>query len=248
MLRPSPTRQAHSAPTGPARRDKQRGKLLIAAVLLLAAIITVLIRNHGSSEDNDQAAVAESEPTQSAPSNAAETPATPAAETSNPAAPVESTPVHSAIATRKLSRNPHQTIHLASGSANPESKAQADSATWGPATLAAGRVETSSTLPAEQTVQPQYPVLARQMAVQGSVLLQALIGADGVVQDLRVISGPAILVSAARQAVQQWRFKPYLVAGKPVETQARVTVNFTINVSNTQARYHIDSVTTSGAL
>jgi len=86
------------------------------------------------------------------------------------------------------------------------------------------------------------------MAVQGSVLMQALIAADGSVQELRVISGPTILVSAARQAVQQWRFKPYLLDGKPVETYARVTVNFTINVSNTEARYHVDSVTSSGAL
>jgi len=86
------------------------------------------------------------------------------------------------------------------------------------------------------------------MAVQGSVLLQALIGADGVVEELRVISGPTILVSAARQAVLQWRFKPYLQDGKAVETQARVTVNFTIKVSNTGAHYQIGSVSAAGAL
>jgi protein TonB len=91
-------------------------------------------------------------------------------------------------------------------------------------------------------------LLTEATAVQGSVLLQALIGVDGGVQELRVISGPTILVSAARQAVQQWRFKPYLVNGKPVETYARVTVNFTIDVSNTEARYHINSVTSTGAL
>ena len=91
-------------------------------------------------------------------------------------------------------------------------------------------------------------MLTEATAVRGSVLLQALIGADGTVGEMRVISGPTILVSAARQAVQQWRFKPYLVNGKPVETYARVTVNFSIDVSNTEARYHVNSVTSSGAL
>jgi protein TonB len=67
------------------------------------------------------------------------------------------------------------------------------------------------------------------MRVQGAVILQALIGADGLIQDLKVVSGPAILASAAREAVRQWHFKPYLENGKAVETQAQITVNFTIS-------------------
>jgi TonB family protein len=78
-------------------------------------------------------------------------------------------------------------------------------------------------------VDPNYPMLAKQMKVQGSVVLQALIGKDGNIQDLQVLSGPAILSAAAREAVKQWRFKPYLQAGQPVETEARITVNFTIS-------------------
>ena len=78
-------------------------------------------------------------------------------------------------------------------------------------------------------VDPNYPMLAKQMKVQGSVVLQALIGKDGNIQDLQVLSGPAILSAAAREAVKQWRFKPYLEAGQPVETEARITVNFTIS-------------------
>jgi TonB family protein len=78
-------------------------------------------------------------------------------------------------------------------------------------------------------VDPNYPMLAKQMKVQGSVVLQALIGKDGKIQDLHVLSGPAILSTAAREAVKQWRFKPYLQAGQPVETEARITVNFTIS-------------------
>lgn len=78
-------------------------------------------------------------------------------------------------------------------------------------------------------VDPAYPVLAKQMKVQGAVVLQALIGSDGLIQDLRVLSGPAILASAAREAVRQWRFKPYLQDGQAVETEAKITVNFTIS-------------------
>ncbi|MGB8949385.1 MAG: TonB family protein, partial [Candidatus Sulfotelmatobacter sp.] len=59
-------------------------------------------------------------------------------------------------------------------------------------------------------VRPNYPLLARQMKVQGSVILQALIGRDGIIQNLRVVSGPHILASAAQDAVRQWHFKPHL--------------------------------------
>jgi protein TonB len=88
-------------------------------------------------------------------------------------------------------------------------------------------VDTSHVL--ERPVQPSYPMLARQMKVQGAVILQALISADGTIQDLKVLSGPAILASAAQEAVRQWRFKPYLQNGVPVETEAKITVNFTIS-------------------
>lgn len=90
-----------------------------------------------------------------------------------------------------------------------------------------------------------YPLLAGQMAIQGSVLLETLIGADGVVEEMRVLSGPTILVAAAREAVRQWRFKPYLANGQPVETQARVTVNFKIKVSDTVARNNPSNSVTS---
>jgi TonB family protein len=80
-------------------------------------------------------------------------------------------------------------------------------------------------------VRPEYPLLARQMKVQGAVLLSALIGKDGGIQNLQVLSGPAILADAAREAVRQWRFKPYFQNGQPVETQAKITVDFTIHAN-----------------
>jgi TonB family protein len=80
-------------------------------------------------------------------------------------------------------------------------------------------------------VKPGYPLLARQMKVQGSVILQALIGRDGLIQDLHVLSGPPILANAAQEAVKQWHFKPHYEGADAVETQAKITVNFTISTN-----------------
>jgi TonB family protein len=80
-------------------------------------------------------------------------------------------------------------------------------------------------------VKPNYPLLARQMKVQGSVILQALIGRDGIIQNLRVVSGPHILASAAQDAVRQWHFKPHVEGADAVETEAKITVNFTISTN-----------------
>lgn len=80
-----------------------------------------------------------------------------------------------------------------------------------------------------RSVKPDYPLLAKQMKVQGAVVLQALIDKGGKIQELHVVTGPAILASAAQEAVKQWRFKPYYQQGQPVETEARITVNFTIS-------------------
>ena len=81
------------------------------------------------------------------------------------------------------------------------------------------------------SVPPNYPLLARQMKVQGAVSLQALISREGTIQELEILSGPAILAVAAREAVKQWHFKPYFQNGQPVETEARITVNFTISTN-----------------
>ena len=82
-----------------------------------------------------------------------------------------------------------------------------------------------------RSVRPGYPMLARQMKVEGSVILMALIGRDGLIQDLRVLSGPPILAKAAQEAVRQWHFKPHYQGSETVETQAKITVNFTISTN-----------------
>ncbi len=77
-------------------------------------------------------------------------------------------------------------------------------------------------------VQPQYPPLARQARVQGTVVLQALIGKDGTIQNLHVVSGHPMLTSSALEAVKQWRYKPYYLNGEPVEVETTINVNFTL--------------------
>ena len=75
-------------------------------------------------------------------------------------------------------------------------------------------------------VEPEYPEAARQQNIQGPVVLEVHIGADGAVQQVRVGSGPPLLAKAASDAVKQWKFKPRLINGSPVEMQTRVTLNF----------------------
>jgi len=75
-------------------------------------------------------------------------------------------------------------------------------------------------------VKPPYPVAAKMARVEGSVALQAVIGKDGSIQNLRVISGHPLLTSAALEAVKQWRYKPYYLNGEPVEVETQIVVNF----------------------
>jgi TonB family protein len=77
-------------------------------------------------------------------------------------------------------------------------------------------------------VQPVYPLGAKQGHLQGDVLLQATIGTDGLIHDLKVIKGHPVLVEAAKGAVEQWRYKPYLLNGNPVEVETMITVKFHI--------------------
>jgi protein TonB len=78
-------------------------------------------------------------------------------------------------------------------------------------------------------VQPTYPPLARTARVQGSVVLAAVIGKDGAIQNLHVLSGHPLLQQAALEAVKQWKYRPYILNGEPVEVDTQVTVNFTLS-------------------
>jgi protein TonB len=78
-------------------------------------------------------------------------------------------------------------------------------------------------------VTPKYPPEAGRERIEGTVVLRAVIGKDGSVQDVRVESGLPVLAQAAMDAVKQWRYKPYLLNGEPVEVDSRITINFTLS-------------------
>lgn len=75
-------------------------------------------------------------------------------------------------------------------------------------------------------VEPQYPAIARQIHLEGTVVLNALISREGNIERVDVASGPALLAGPARDAVRQWKYRPYLLNGEPVEVETQVTVNF----------------------
>lgn len=77
-------------------------------------------------------------------------------------------------------------------------------------------------------VDPVYPSLARQARIQGTVILKVVINKSGDVETIQLFSGHPMLAPAAIDAVKQWKYKPYLLNGEPVEVETTVTVNFTL--------------------
>ena len=73
---------------------------------------------------------------------------------------------------------------------------------------------------------PQYPIIAKTAHIEGTVELQATISTTGTIENLRVISGNAMLREAAIDAVKTWRYRPYLLNGQPVEVETTVDVIF----------------------
>jgi protein TonB len=79
-------------------------------------------------------------------------------------------------------------------------------------------------------VTPQYPQMAKIARVQGPVVLAAVIGKDGAIQNLRVVSTASPLLNqSALDAVKQWKYRPYILNGEPVEVDTTITVNFTLS-------------------
>jgi len=79
-----------------------------------------------------------------------------------------------------------------------------------------------------QKTVPTYPPIAKAARVQGTVVLQATISKSGTIENLTVVSGPAMLQQAAMDAVKQWRYRPYLLNNEPVEVDTTVNVIFTL--------------------
>ena len=78
-------------------------------------------------------------------------------------------------------------------------------------------------------VAPAYPPLAKSARVQGTVKFTATISKDGNIENLQLVSGHPLLVNAAKEAVLQWKYKPTLLNGEPVEVITEIIVNFTLS-------------------
>jgi len=227
-------------------QNPQRRRLLLALVLLVVALVAVVLKDQEFWFGSDQSLI-ESDGTETAVASKTVAPSTsaqpksntakariPAAKTSAAPAPAEAPTVTRTVLppldVEVIAGDAHSRIHPGTNAAKVEIPRSAmEQSTLAAATNAAEHER----MAIEATrASATYPALAQHMNVQGSVVLQAVIGTDGVIQNLRVLSGPAILSSAAQQAVREWRFKPVLQDGQPVETKAKITVNFTIKVAD----------------
>ena len=79
------------------------------------------------------------------------------------------------------------------------------------------------------TAEAAYPPLAKQARIQGTVRFNAVIGKDGTIQNLTLVSGHPLLVPSATEAVSQWVYQPTLLNGEPVEVVTQIDVNFTLS-------------------
>jgi len=114
------------------------------------------------------------------------------------------------------------------GTATPSANAAPQDAT----TAAPSRAPVSSGVIAGlliYKVNPVYPPEARRAGIQGTVILQAYISKEGRITDLQLISGPKELAEAAKGAVEQWRYRPYLLKGEPVAVKTQIQVNFVLS-------------------
>jgi periplasmic protein TonB len=246
---------------------RERGRLVIALALLVAALAVVIIRDREFWFGSDDLVESDATYTESVPK--AQPATTPAKAAQVPVAPAPAAKTHPilkasggsssaqttpneaatsdapAVVTKRavlppldvevIAGDTHSTIHPGSNIAKVEIPGSSShlptfaTSVEGQPTEAADRERLSAT-------DSTYPLLGQHTRVQGSVVLQAVVGADGTIQNLRVLSGPAILTAAAQQAVREWHFKPYLQNGQPVETKATITVNFSIRVSDNPAK------------
>jgi TonB family protein len=238
----------------PAPAYKSRRQMLLALVLLLSALIVVLLKyrefwfppESATTRTQDQATPEANPPKHHGSSRGAKAKHGPgSAQSGTSTSALMSKPIIlNPLQVEVVSAGGRQSIRTQSASVSvafPDPPASAGShddqpSNSAPAPKMAGIASTETFRLSPEAaklisapVSPEYPVLAKQMNVQGSVVLQALVEKDGNIQDVQVLSGPDILSSAAVEAVKQWHFKPYYQAGEPVQSQVEITVNFTIS-------------------
>jgi TonB family protein len=260
MLELSQKRTSTAAPARSSAQQPR--KLMLALVLLLVALVAILIKDRqfwfGSEEsviESDLPAIQPTPtttaaqpapaatPTMSAPAHATNKPVANAKTSSQPVAP--ETPAVTTTRTvlppldvEVVAGDNHRAVRPPSKVTKLQVAKVPGIQPEAPAASVTSKAAVHEVVPATATHLPQteihatYPVLAQHMNVQGSVVLEAVIGTDGMIENVRVLRGPAILSSAAQQAVREWRFKPIYQNGQAVESKAKITVNFTIKVGD----------------
>ena len=228
-------------------QTRQSNRLLLALVVLVAAIAVLLVTDRdfwfGSnrlimdSDGTEQAVAPRAQPVPISPKQSQPAPAVaaqkhlPAAKSAAPksTSPVVTRTVLPPLNVEVVAGNAHRAVHSGSNASKVEITQPSATPDMNAVNNAAEREPIS---PDAIQPEPSYPLLAQHMNVQGSVVLKAVIGADGIIQDLHILSGPAILAAAAQQAVREWRFKPVVRDGQAVETLAKIVVNFSIKVAD----------------
>jgi TonB family protein len=247
--RPKPMMGASAAGAASLMPDsRQHRKMFLTLVLLLCALAAVVIKDRDfwfGSFENVSANETTADPTQgSAVQQATVLPMTasplPKAKKQSTAKSEPSAAETTVFAVNRTAVPPleaiavqgekHSTLQPRNYSMDVQI-AKAGEFLWNPGAAPAEHVSSSEPV---MSMRPPagiaYPMLSGQSKVQGSVVVEVLVGADGAIQNTKVVSGPPILASAAREAVRQWHFKPFLQDGKAVPTKATVTVNLKIKV------------------
>lgn len=262
-LKPRPTFDPPRARTA---AEKQPRRLLLALIILMVALGVVVINDrqfwfgtqNANLEPDEPSTVAHKPATPAPAAKPVVVPKSPsakkiaanaaqAAPTATPAVTTQRT-VLPPLDIEVIAGDKHRTVRSGSNATKVELTNPAATRQPAPARNAAEREPLAATATSASATLPSYPALTQHASVQGSVVLQALISADGAVENLRILSGPAILATAAQQAVREWRFKPMLQDGRPVETKATITVNFTIKVGGNPEATTLAESRTDGLL
>jgi len=223
--------QINLAAVEPAAREKWRlGALVALAVLGALALVFIYYRWFGNVQPESEAGVSSSDTAaeksgvmrassrRTTSKHGSDSVVAPTSETELTLAPgITESAIRSPLAVEVISSDgKHQIIgtrndfiYLGSHEETPESRNFAD-------------MNTGNAIAAD-------PVLAKQQTMEGAVVLVATIDKDGKIQSLQPISGPEILFAAAREAVKQWRFKPYYTSGQAIESETQITVKFAIS-------------------
>jgi len=249
MFETTPRTMIGTAQRRTSATNQQPRRLLMALLILLVALVVLLVKDRQFWFGTEQATIDSDMPATAAADQSSATTATrkaavtpqkkqghsPVSASTQTAPQNESAPVTVSrsvlppLDVDVIAGDKHRSVHPSSSATHVELEKAA------PTTNAAEREALPATSQPQTQVTASYPVLAQHMNVQGSVVLQAVISAEGLVENLRVLSGPGILTAAAQQAVREWRFKPIVQNGHAVETQARITVNFSIKVADNSA-------------